>query len=367
MKTQRIDTGLLIPVGILFLLSGILHQSHIYTYTNARFLYVMIGCLLALPLYLLAGIAAAHCSEGGLLCTIERRFGTAVSLIFALCFAVAGCMVGAGFLRTYTELISLISLSQTPLWILCLPMLAAALCLILKGPMALGRWSHFVLPGILIILGLGFALSLKNADFSNLSPLLYGERELLLPRGAITMLTAFSQATLLLIPASACADRQKAPRAMIRILLIGGAILSLSALQNVLLLGSSSVRSAYFTAFSAFSLIDVSPLLQRMEILIFVLLMVAGICNIALSLHVLIESADHLTRHRSKKWVTATAALLTAGVAAFSRPRITDVFQPAVNTWIYFVLFHIALPVAASILVLLPRRRPEGAPTHPQR
>lgn len=360
MKSQEFNLRMLFPTVVLFLISNMLHQSQVYPYSPARFLFVLLGAGLALPLYYLIGKSASFCNEDGLFASLEIRYGRIVSLVFACLFTLSAFIVGTSFLRTYCELISLISLRELPLFFIALPLSAAALFLVWKGRFVLGRWSHFILPLILGVLILGFALSFKNAEFSYLKPFLYGETHLIPLRAAQTMLTSFSQGTLFLVPACYCKDREKAGKTLSLALLVGTIFLALSALQNILLLGPEQCKTAYFNAFSAFSLIDLSPLFQRMEILIFILLLGASIATVGVCMSVCETAISHMTKNRFRNWIMVILFLLFTGLSPLLRPNIFDVFRPIGSTWIYFIIFYLGLPIITIILLFWGARKKQS-------
>ena len=343
---DQLKTKMLFPVGVMVLLTSVITQSRIYPYTHNKWLFVALGALLAVPLYFLTGRAAALCGEGGLYGGLERRLGRLPSGGFALVFMCSALLTGAGLLRIFCQLIQIVTLPETPLFLIAAPLVCAALALIYKGATVLGRWAHFSLPIVIVVLLLGYLLSTKNLEPQNLLPVLYGEWQDLVPYTALSFLNPFSLLTLLLVPYCACADRERSSRSLLLTLLLGGGLFLLSVLMNIMILGDGKALSTYFTTYSAFSFINVSSVFQRMESLIILLLLVCCICFLGICLHIFTNSLFYLTKNkfRTPSFFLSGAAMIV--LAILLKDSTMSLFSSRLSNHVYLALTQVALPMA---------------------
>lgn len=244
---------------------------------------VIIAMVLAVPLILIFARLQYTFPNKNFYDIIEICFGKFIGKAVIIFFTLHLIAIEATILRHHGEFITIVGINKTPIIIIIISFSILSAYVSKEGIEVLGRWGFcFILIVILLtLIMLSLLIPSMSIDkirpvFSNgLSPILQGTFKILIfPFSQIivfsTVLSSFK--------------RKKSPYKMYLLgLLIGGAIIFITSISVIFVLGANEASKAYFSTYAAVLRANVK-VLERIEVLSSVLLAIGGFVKISMHL-----------------------------------------------------------------------------------
>lgn len=104
---------------------------------------------------------------------LEKVFGKILAKIISVMFIWYSLHLGTLVIRNFSEFIQIVSIPETPQFIIVIFIGALSIYIVRSGVEIIGRWSAFVAPMIALNIVLLFVLATTQMNPENIKPILY--------------------------------------------------------------------------------------------------------------------------------------------------------------------------------------------------
>ena len=264
--------------------------------------------------------------------------------------------LGTLVLRNLLAFTNTLVFSDTPAVV---PMVVFTLLLIwsLKaGIEVLGRWAEFfswVIISIVIIVPI---LSVSQMDISRLKPILSNGISPLLQGSLSSFTFPFGETVVFTMVFSNISKVKNYKKTFIVGLLIGGGLILLTVLRNLLVLGSETVSSLYFHSTMAVSLIKLG-FLQRLEMTVIIVFLVCVFVKVSICIFAVCNGISKVFGFDDYRFIATPVALLMLSFSFFVYKSSMEMEFFLYNIWQYYSFpFEVIIPLVIFIVIEIKRR-----------
>ena len=325
------------------------------TLKQDAWLALIFAAVFVAPVYLIYARTLKLFPEKSLFDIIEilfgRFFGTILTSMMLL-YALWVCSIN---LFNFSEYISLISLENTPKFVILFAILSVAAYLSCSGINVLGRWSVIMSISLLFNLIMTFILAAKSMHLDYLKPF-FNHSIAEISKGAVLVgSSAFGDVVLVMSLFAAFKKGDSTYKAYMYGLLAGAVFLVLLYLRNIMILGAGMIESAVYPSYTANRVIYIGTFLEHVESLTSFNLILLGISKIAVCLSAASISATkifRLKKHAITVFVLAIVPLVTGMLIAGSTDQVITILR-ASRPWLipFFTIIPLIVWIAAELYV----------------
>jgi len=263
---------------------------------------------------------------------------------------------GTLVLRTLSDFTNTLVFPNTPV---VLPMIFFTILLIwsLKsGIEVLGRWAElfsWIIISIVIIVPI---LSIPQMDISRLKPILNNGVTPLF-KGAFSSFTfPFGQTVVFTMVFTNISKVKNYKKTFIVGLFIGGGLILLTSLRNLLVLGSATVSRLYFHSTMSVGLIRLG-FLQRLEMTVVIVFLVCVFIKVSICLFAVCNGISKVFGFDDYKFITTPVALLMLSFSFFIYKNTMETQFFASNIWSFYSFpFEVIIPLIIFIVAEIRNR-----------
>ncbi|QAT51111.1 hypothetical protein EQM14_15780 [Caproiciproducens sp. NJN-50] len=280
---------------------------------------------------------------------ILRAMGRPVGLAVCALYAVYALYLGALVLRTFSEFVHIVNMTETPIISIMVCILAAVVYMLSNRLYVLARVSRFLLPFLYFTIFTTLILSYKNMDVGNLKPILHTDPPDFL-RGILFSFTLPYGELVLCLPMFGAMNR-KAPifPTMMKGVYEGFLFLFPAVIRNSLVLGYYASISL-FPSYECVSIIKIGEFFTRVEVLIGFNLLLAGFFKVGISLFSSCEGVARMFGFQDYEPLVAPLALLLLTMSILAHNNTAEMLA-FLKLNPYCVLpFQVFLPILILIV-----------------
>lgn len=273
-------------------------------------------------------------------------FGKFFGKVMVLPFIWFSFYLGALVTRDFTEFIKIVSLPETPQYMIAIMMVLLCIWAVKSGIEVIGRWSSIVFPILLIAFIIVSLLFIPHVKLKNIKPILYN--------GIIPVLnsafTIFSFPFTETIVFTAVLNKLRKNSDILKVyflgLIIGGSLILLMTIRDIVTLGVENISILYFPAYSALRLINVGDFLQRIEVAVGIVFMFGGFVKISVCLYFASKGFAKIFNFNEYRQIVAPIGLLMMILSIIVYEDTMEMFYWAINIYKYYAIpFEIILPL----------------------
>ncbi|MBU3158793.1 endospore germination permease [Clostridium frigoris] len=265
--------------------------------------------------------------------------------------------VGALVLRNISEFTNILIFANTPVVV---PMLFLTMLLIwcLKaGIEVLGRWSEFFIWIVMIISIFLTVFLISDMDINKLKPILNNGLAPLLNGTLSSFSFPFGETVVFTMVFSNVSKIKNYNKTFIVGLLIGGGIIFLATLRNIIVLGSEAISRIYFPTTMIVSLIHLGPMLQRLEILVVIAFLICVFVKVSICTFAVCNGISKVFGFNDYKFTATPVALLMLSFSFILYKSTMEMSFWAFNVYPYYSLvFEVIIPLGVFILAEIKSR-----------
>lgn len=276
-------------------------------------------------------------------------FGNVGGKIVCALYALYAAYLGARIFAVYDNFIRIVNLDVTPtsaILLLSVPLIAGLVKCGLKN-MANCSKPFFLI--VVILIGVTMFLGLNFMDLANIKPILAASPKALLS-------TSFDYLTLPLGETVLCMaffgeiDQKESPfRILAGGILLGGGLLAIIILRNLMLLGAPTTSLFLFTSYDAVGIISVGDFVTRISVFIGVELTLTGVAKISVFTYTASLGVAKTLGIKKYLQPAAPCCALMAAVSMTLYSNILTEFTFEKYISLIGIPFQILLPVAVLI------------------
>jgi len=248
-------------------------------------------------------------------------------------------------IRIYIEIIVGVFLNNTPMLFLAGAMVLLSIVAVNHGVEVLGRMADAIIPIFLLFLTLSLVAAFSDFDADELRPVLQRGFSPIL-EGAFVPVALAAQYVSVMFLGAQVNEPEKLVRDTVIAAFLSGLTVALAGLVTVGVLGAAHAQHATFPFFKMMRAVEISPFLERMEVLAIVAWGAGIFVDVSAMLFSGAKGLSQLLGLKNQRHLLPPMGVVLALFAVFAFRDYSDVaglFQPAVV--FPYVMATIFLPV----------------------
>lgn len=217
-----------------------------------------------------------------------------------------------------------------------------------KGLIVFGRFSAFFLPIIVIMIGLGYLLSINNMSPRNLLPIMFEGIKPIFDGMLSSINFPFTECIVFIMIFGSLQTRTSAYKVLFRGVLFAGILLLIITLFDIMILGANTFHASYFPSYASLRRISVGNFLERIEITIILSFIFSVFCKSTCYLIAVCKGIAVLFNIKEYKYISAPIGFLVVCIAYLLYENIKEFTEYAkIDTYtgitfqilLFFVVF----------------------------
>jgi len=275
----------------------------------------------------------------------EKLFGKIGGKIIIALFTWYSIHLGALVLRNFSEFIEIVAMPETPQIPIMIAIIFVTIYLAKSNIEIFGKWAIVILPIIMITILTTLIFWFSIMDFSNILPVM-GHSVQKVAKSSFDIISFPIAETILFLGLASFMKKESSPYKVYLLgLLIGVAILGIVMLRNVLSLGSAMMEALKFSSFTAARLINIGDFLSRIEGIISVNFILAGITKITVCLISASKGISKLFNLENYKRMTTPVSLLIVALSMILYKSTMEMFNFLTVYPYYAIPFQLIIPI----------------------
>ncbi|MGK0466682.1 GerAB/ArcD/ProY family transporter [Clostridium sp.] len=226
-----------------------------------------------------------------------------------------------------------------------------------EGIEVLGRWSEFFVFVVIILFFTVTVLAIPQMDLYRLKPILSNGASPVL-RGAFSSFSyPFGETVIFMMVFSKISKTKSYKKTFMLGLLIGGGLIFLATLRNILIIGSETISRVYFPSTMAISLIRIGDILERMEMFVTIDFLISIYVKVSICIFAVCNGISKIFDFDDYKFIATPVTLLMLAFSFFVYKSIMEMSFFAFNIWQFYSLpFVVIIPFIVFIMAEIKNR-----------
>ncbi len=318
---------------------------------------MLIALLLAIPIVLIYGSILNDHPDKDIFQILEHIFGKFFGKTIGAFYLFYFFHLGAICIRNMTEFIQVSSFSETPQYLSALFIGILAIYILKAGLEVIARVNKFIFPLLIFIIGITLIMVIPKAKPTNFLPILENGWSPVLKASFSKFTFPLGETVIFLAFLNTVEEKDKSSKIYLRGVFIGSIIIFTVIIRNILVLGFPSLSSAVFPSYDAVSLIDIGNFIRGVEIIISIVITIAGFIKLSICLLASSIGVARLFNFDDYKWVSAPLALLMMSFSFILYDSTMHMIE-----WIdiykyYALVFQVILPILILIFGRLKKHK----------
>lgn len=306
---------------------------------------LLLSILFAVPVFLMYARIVQLFPGKNLFDMLDILFGNIGGRLISLLFIFYSLHLCALVFKNFAEFIAICVMPETPELVILVSMMLVVCYMARCGMGAMGKWSVFMLPLITVMMLFTFLFAVNKIEFNRLLPFMSHDLKTI-SAGAYKLLTFPLGELVIYLGFASHIRRGTSPyKFFLYVLLIGGSLLMVVMLRNLLILGAAVVEAEYFPSYTAAKVINIADLIARLEATISMNFIIGGIVKSALCLFSATTGIAHLLNVRSYKQFLLPVGLLAVALCTTLYKGIVEMMEFLDIYQFYAVPFQFAIPL----------------------
>ena len=356
MKTEGISNSQGRSLMILFILGTSLLLSGETKAMEDSWISIIIAMVMAIPFAVIYGKLIQFYPSMGLFDILEKIYGKSLGKLFIIIYTFYFIHLGTLCIRNVTEYIQVVSIPETPQYVTAIFIGALAIYIVNAGLSVLTTWAKIVLPTIIITILITFLLAIPQFNYSYIKPVLYNGWKPVISSGYSLLTFPFAETVVFMAFLGLQNNNKNTTKIYLSSIFVGGILLLIAGIRNILLLGFPNITNIYFPSYYAISLINRPSFLQRIEVLVSTNLLLTGFTKTAICLYASTLGVTKFFNLKKTKNIPAILSILMIIASLFLYKSTMDMFR-FLDIYKYYVIpFQFVIPVLTLVVGMIRRK-----------
>jgi len=312
---------------------------------------ILLGLIMSFPMIFVYSKLLTLYPGKDLYDILTEIFGNVVGKIISLFYVWYSFHLGALVMANFSGFVNVTSFPETPQTIVVIFVGLFSIWVVKAGLEVLGRWSAFTFPISVTIIVITNILSMTNANFINLKPILYDGIRPVLTSSFGFFSFPLAEVVVFLMVFNTLKYKDKTFKVFWISVCIGSIIILAIAVRNVLVLGSSLSSSLYFPSYVAVRTINIADFFQRFEIVVAIIFIFGGFVKISVCLYAATLGVAKILNIGDYRYIVTPVGFLMMNLACTIYPSMMEMFDWATKIYPYYAIpFQIILPICILIV-----------------
>ncbi len=283
------------------------------------------------------------------------KIGSKIFLFIITWFAFDLCAI---VLRSYGQFVVTVGLPETPLVVAIFMIMIICAFAVRSGIEVIGRWSSQFVIFLIAFLFISVLLVSQNMNISNLLPV-FDNGFAPIARGAFGVIAfPFAETVVFLLVFPAFKKDVSIKKVFLKGLFIGGGIILITSLTDMLVLGTNLSENDYYPTFSTMATVHYGDFLQRLEVLAAIVFIIAIFLKISILLFAASKGTAKLLGFQDHKFIVIPIAFLVVNLALISFDSMIFFHEWIFKAFPYYAcVFEIVIPIILWIIIEIKNRK----------
>lgn len=285
-------------------------------------------------------------------------FGKYLGKLLSLPFIWFAFHLGTLVIRNFSEFTNITVFPDTP--VVLMLFFFSILCIwgVKAGIEVMGRWSEFFVIIVILLILLITALGITQMDIERIKPILSNGFVPVFKGVFGAFSFPFGEVVVFIMVFSNITKNSNYNKIFLMGLVIGGFLVIISVLRNLMILGVNDLESVYFPSNVSAGVIHIGELLQRMELIVTINFIVGVFVKVTICLLAVCKGITKFFNFEDYRFVVAPVTFLMFGFSIFIYGSTMEMMDWAFKTWPYYAMFfELILPFFVFIVVEIKKRK----------
>jgi spore germination protein KB len=289
---------------------------------------------------------------------LEIVMGKFIGKIISILMIWYAFHLGTLVTRNLSEFTSNLVFNNTPVVV---PMLFFVILLIWglkEGIEVIGRWSEFFIWVVLLIFIFIVLLAIPQMAINNIKPIANMGFTPILEGAFSSFSFPFGETVVFTMVFSNISKTKNYNKMFMMGLGLGGFIILVAHIRNILVLGSETLSRSYFPSTMAISIIHIGELFQRLEMTVTITLIVCSYIKVIICLFAVCNGISKILGFNDYRFISTPVTLLMFSFSFIIYQNTMEMSNFASDIWPYYSLpFQLIIPLVIFIMVEIRSRR----------
>lgn len=278
---------------------------------------------------------------------LGKVLGKIISFLL-ICYVAVNMM---SVMSVFNNFINVVSLDDTPMAIPYIVLTLLCIYGVRAGVEVMARWTEFFLPLIIIGLIIGIILLIPKMHLKNLQPILSEGAKPVIEGGILTFLFPLSETIAFIMIFTSLKNNISFKRTYIYGLILGGSLLLILSITEVLVIGVNQTSIYYFPGYQTFTRLSIGEVVQRLEIISGATFILGGFIKISVLLLAVSRGIAKIFNLDDYRLIVTPTGLLIANVSYIFYESTMFMFEWIADFWGYFAFpFQFIIPIIIYIV-----------------
>lgn len=318
---------------------------------------IILSLIASIPIVLIHARLLIIFPKKDLYDVLELVFGKFIGKVISVIFIWFSFFLSGLVLRVFGDFIYVSALSETPQIVIMV--LIAILCIwaVKEGIETIGRWGEFFFPGTIAFILIFNLLLIPKMDINNLRPTLYEGIKPIIDGAFHAFMFPFTQ-TIVFTTFLSSLKKKSVYKVYIVGLLIGGVVLYISSITDVLVLGSKTVGKMYFPTYETAMLLRIKDIAASFEVLITSVFIVGGFIKVCMCLLSTCNGAAKLLGFNDYRFMVTPIGFLIINLSYVIHDSVMEKAEFASDIYPYYAFpFQVVLPIIIWIFAEIKKKK----------
>lgn len=286
-----------------------------------------------------------------------KFFGKVIMILYTFFFLEEGAEV----LFHFKQFINITSLQDTPSIVIVLSIITLCTWVIKEGMEVIGRYAEKQLYIFIGLIAIAVLFLMPDMNINNIRPILSTDTLSILKGAHKTFAFPFGEIIIFAMFFLNFKSSRSPYRIYITGVIMGGIVILIIALTNVLALGVDSASSYYFPTYIAATRIDIGEALQRIEVVISLAYVLGAFIKLSVYLLATSKGLAMIFGYNDYRLLVIPAGLLMINLSSFLFASIMDFWEFDDKIWIFYAIpFEVIIPITVFIIVQIKKKRSQN-------
>lgn len=349
MVAVKLSMRQLVSMMVLYLVGSAVIVGGSFESRQDTWISCIIGVLMVIPLILAYSRVSTLFRGESIFDIFYILFGKVGGRVFTVIFTFYAVQLAALVIRNFTVFIQITAFPETPQLVVAI-FIGITCYLVVKHPINLmGRGCVWVFPVIVLSITITVVLLIKNMHFSNIRPILASEPSNLFAGAFAFLAFPFGEIVLFMGVTQHLEKTESVYKAYFKTFAIGGIIMTVVVIRNILVLGVPTMIMMKFPSYQAATIISIGDSITRVEVIIGANFVIGGVAKICICLYVGSKGISKLFKIDDNKKVISSITFLAVAVSGYIFNNSLEMFDFITVYRYYSPLFQVVIPIITWI------------------
>lgn len=282
-----------------------------------------------------------------------KFIGSVINLFYLFYFFHLGILV----LNNLVYFINTIALDMTPQILILSIFVLLVIWVIREGEDVLGRWSQLFIYILVISIIINIVLLIPHFKFDNIKPLFNSNIKSFALSTFSTFTFPFGEIVCIFPLVSNLEKSEKLIGIFIKGTIIGGSIILLESITEVLVLGGETIGRYFFPYYIQTTVINVGEIFTRVDIITSLVFIIGVFVKSATCFFSFFKGLSHLFKLKSYNYTTLPIGIIIVILTMSNYDSIFEMQEFAMSTYSFYAIpFQIVIPLVTLLLSYLKGR-----------